>query len=56
MLPSHAPPEYAHRNTLWNAAEAIEKQRSSQLARRIVLAIPRKIPLEQYADLIQGYC
>ena len=25
MLPPHAPPEYADRNTLWNAAEAIEK-------------------------------
>ena len=45
MLPLHAPPEYADRNTLWNAAEAIEKQWNSQLARRIVLAIPREIPL-----------
>ena len=26
MLPPHAPPEYADRNALWNAAEAIEKQ------------------------------
>ena len=26
ILPPHAPPEYADRNTLWNAAEAIEKQ------------------------------
>ena len=25
MLPPHAPPKYADRNTLWNAAEAIEK-------------------------------
>ena len=25
MLPPHAPPAYADRNTLWNAAEAIEK-------------------------------
>ena len=44
MLPPHAPPEYADRNTLWNAAEAIEKQWNSQLARRLVLAIPRDIP------------
>ena len=34
MLPPHAPPEYADRNTLWNDAEAIEKQWNSQLARR----------------------
>ena len=39
MLPPHAPPEYADRNTLWNAAEAIEKQWNSQLARRFVLAL-----------------
>ena len=53
MLPPHAPPAYADRNTLWNAAEAIEKQWNSQLARRIVLAIPREIPPEQHADLIR---
>ena len=56
MLPPHAPPEYADRNTLWNAAEAIEKQWNSQLARRIVLAIPREIPPEKHADLIRDYC
>lgn len=38
MLPSHAPPGYADRATLWNAVEAIENQWNSQLARRIVLA------------------
>ena len=56
MLPPHAPPAYADRNTLWNAAEAIEKQWNSQLARRIVLAIPREIPRSQHADLIRDYC
>ena len=56
MLPPHAPPEYADRNSLWNDAEAIEKQWNSQLARRFVLAIPRELPPEQYADLIRDYC
>lgn len=56
LLPAHAPPEYADRNTLWNAAEAAEKQWNSQLARRFVLAIPRELPPEQYADLLSGYC
>ena len=56
MLPPHAPPEYADRNTLWNAAEAVENQWNSQLARRIVLAIPREIPPEQQADLLRDYC
>ena len=56
MLPSHAPPGYADRATLWNAVEAVENQWNSQLARRIVLAIPREIPPEQHADLIRDYC
>ena len=56
MLPPHAPPEYADRNTLWNAAEAVEKQWNSQLARRVILAIPRELPPEQYADLLRDYC
>ena len=56
MLPPHAPPEYADRNTLWNAAEAAEKQWNSQLARRIVLAILGEISTEQHADLIRDYC
>lgn len=56
MLPPHVPPEFADRNTLWNSAEAQEKQWNSQLARRFVLAIPREIPPGQYADLIRDYC
>ena len=56
MLSPHAPPAYADRNTLLNAAETIEKQWNSQLARRFVLAIPRELPPEQYTDLIRDYC
>ena len=32
LLPANAPQEYADRNTLWNAAEAVEKQWNSQLS------------------------
>ena len=46
LLPANAPQEYADRNTLWNAAEAVEKQWNSQLARRWVLTIPREILVE----------
>ena len=52
LLPPNAPQEYADRNTLWNAAEAVEKQWNSQLARRWVLTIPREIPPDQYAVLV----
>lgn len=46
LLPANAPPEYADRATLWNAAEEAEKQWNAQLARRFVLALPREVPLE----------
>ena len=32
MLPPHAPRSYADRNTLWNAAEAIEKQWNGEMS------------------------
>ena len=49
MLPSHAPMEYADREQLWNAVEAVENQWNSQLARRIVLTFPVEVPKEQYS-------
>ena len=56
MLPANAPPEYYDRNTLWNAAEKIEKQWNAQLARRIVLALPREVPADQYPAMLQDFC
>ena len=53
MLPSHAPPGFADRATLWNAVEAVENQWNSQLARRIVLAFPVEVPKEQYPHLLE---
>lgn len=46
LLPPHAPLEFADHNTLWNSAEAQEKQWNSQLARSFVLAILRETPPE----------
>ena len=56
LLPANAPRSYTDRNTLWNAAEAVEKQWNSQLARRWVLTIPREIPPDQYAVLVREFC
>ena len=56
MLPSHAPPGYADRATLWNAVEAVENQWNSQLARRIVLAFPVEVPKKQYLSMIKEFC
>ena len=56
MLPTNAPPGYADRATLWNAAEEVEKQWNSQLARRFVVALPREAPTEMYPQMMQEYC
>ena len=56
MLPAHASPEYSDRNTLWNSVEKNEKQWNSQLARRIVLALPREVPADQYPAMLQDFC
>ena len=56
LLPSNAPPEYKDRQTLWNAAEGVEKQWNAQLSRGIVLALPRELPDEQYASIVRDYC
>ena len=56
MLPSHAPPEFMNRETLWNADEKPEKQWNSQLARRIVLALPRELDRQAQIEMLQRYC
>lgn len=56
LLPDNAPKEYADRQTLWNAAEKVEQQWNSQLSRGIIMAIPRELPRETWADLVRDYC
>ena len=56
MLPPNAPPEFADRETLWNAVEENEKQWNSQLARRFVLTFPREVPPEYYLPMVKDYC
>ena len=56
MLPENAPPDYADRNTLWNAVEAAEYNWNSQLARRFEIALPIELSLEQNIMLIREHC
>ena len=56
LLPPNAPLAYKDRNTLWNSAEKIEKQWNAQLARRIVLALPREVPPPQYPAMLRDFC
>ena len=56
LLPLNAPPEYADRQTLWNAVDAAEKQANAQTARRMTITLPRELAFEQNLELIRDYC
>ena len=42
LLPANALPEYADRNTLWNAAEAVEKQWNSPACKAVGAYHPKR--------------
>lgn len=56
LIPANAPPAYADRQTLWNAVEKVEGQWNSQLARGVIIALPRQLPKSEYEALIRDYC
>ncbi len=47
LLPSHAPPEYADRQTLWNAVEKAERGKNAQLAYSFDIALQNEFSLEE---------
>ena len=55
ILPEHAPADYQVRSALWNAVEKIEKQRNSQLAREIEIALPVELTEEQNISLARQF-
>lgn len=55
ILPTHAPPEYADRNLLWNSVEWNEAKANAQLARSIELSLPAELNHEQNIALIRNY-
>ena len=56
LLPPNAPEAYRDRATLWNAVDAAETKATAQTARRIILALPKELTLEQNIELIRNYC
>lgn len=55
MLPSHAPPEFADRSTLWNSVEEIEKSSTAQLAREIEVALPVELSRAEQFALVRSF-
>ena len=55
MLPSHAPPEYADRQTLWNAVEKAERGKKAQLAYSFDIALQNEFSMEENIALARQF-
>ena len=47
LLPSHAPSEYADRETLWNAVEKAERGKNAQLAYSFDIALQNEFSMQE---------
>ena len=55
LLPSHAPPEYADRETLWNAVENAERGKKAQLAYSFDIALQNEFSMQENIDLTRQF-
>ena len=55
FLPPMAPAEWNDRETLWNAVEAAEKAKDSQLAREFIVALPVELDADAQIDLLTAF-
>ena len=55
LLPSHAPPEYAARETLWNAVEKAERGKKAQLAYSFDIALQNEFSMQENIDLARQF-
>ncbi|MEN9917133.1 MAG: Conjugal transfer protein TraA [Pseudomonadota bacterium] len=55
LLPEGAATHFKDRETLWNAVEAAETRKNSQIAKDIVLALPKDLDLALQIDLARNF-
>ena len=55
LLPAHAPPEYADRETLWNAVEKVERGKKAQLAYSFDIALQNEFSMEENINLTRQF-
>ena len=55
FLPPMAPAEWNDRETLWNAVEANEKAKDSQLAREFIVALPVELDADAQVELLTSF-
>ena len=55
VKPDHAPEWMSDRQQLWNAVEAGEKRKDAQLAKEVILVLPRNLDHEQHKEVVEGW-
>jgi hypothetical protein len=55
LAPQHAPDWASNREMLWNTVEAAEKRKDAQLARSLIIGLPRELSMEQNIDLVRQH-
>ena len=55
LLPPHAQPAYADRQTLWNAVEQVEKNGKAQLAYSFDIALQNELSLDENIALARQF-
>ena len=55
LLPSHAPPEYADRQTLWNVVEKAERGKKAQLAYSFDIALQNEFSMQENIVLARQF-
>ncbi len=55
LLPSHAPPEYADRQTLWNAVEKVERGKKAQLAYSFDITLQNEFSIKENIALARQF-
>ena len=55
IAPDGAPDWVRDRDRLWNAGEAAEKRKDSQVAREVRVALPRELDPDQRRELVRGF-
>ena len=55
IAPDGAPEWMTDREKLWNGVEAAEKRKDAQLAKEVVLVLPRNLDHEQHKEVVRGW-
>ncbi len=55
MLPDYAPDDFHNSEVLWNSVEKVEKSKNAQLARTVIIALPKELSHSSHIQMVRQY-